>query len=41
MKIHVIETPKIPDKKPFAMMGTKENTYPVVMKPHVMRAIAE
>lgn len=24
MKIHVIETPRIPAKKPFAMMGTKE-----------------
>ena len=26
-KIHVIETPTIPEKKPFAMMGTKEKTY--------------
>ena len=39
MKINVIETPRIPEKKPFAMMGTKETTYPQVMKPHVMRAL--
>jgi hypothetical protein len=26
-KIHVIETPMIPEKKPFAMMDTKEKTY--------------
>ena len=25
--IHVIESPSVPEKKPFAMMGTKETTY--------------
>jgi hypothetical protein len=40
-RLHIIESPRIPEKKPFAMMGTKETTYENVMKPAVMRALQQ